>query len=72
MLIIEPILIKSFSRFLGSFEPIFDSNFGGNIHVGQMGVDGLPSSGSAMAYFAFENAFPFGGLVVTISLILFG
>lgn len=39
---------------------------------GTIGSDGLPLSGSAMAYFAFENVFPFGGLVVTISLILFG
>jgi hypothetical protein len=29
--VLEPIPIKSFSRFLGSFEPIFDSNFGVNI-----------------------------------------
>ena len=27
----EPISVKSFSRFSGSFEPIFDSNSGGNI-----------------------------------------
>lgn len=39
---------------------------------GSIGSDGLPLSGSAMAYLAFENVFPYGGLVVTISLILFG
>jgi AGCS family alanine or glycine:cation symporter len=39
---------------------------------GTIGSDGLPLSGSAMAYLAFENVFPYGGLVVTISLILFG
>lgn len=40
--------------------------------LGQVGSDGLVLSGSAMAYLAFEQAFPYGGLVVTISLILFG
>jgi AGCS family alanine or glycine:cation symporter len=39
---------------------------------GAIGSDGLTLSGSAMAYLAFENVFPYGGLVVTISLILFG
>lgn len=39
---------------------------------GQLGSDGQPLSGSALAYLAFENAFPLGGIVVTISLILFG
>ena len=27
----EPIPIKSFSRFFGAFEPIFDAKLGGNI-----------------------------------------
>jgi len=39
---------------------------------GQVGADGLPLSGSSMALLAFENVFPYGGLIVTISLILFG
>ncbi len=36
------------------------------------GLFGQPLSGSALALLAFENAFPYGGFVVTISLILFG
>ncbi|MES2273023.1 MAG: sodium:alanine symporter family protein [Chlamydiota bacterium] len=40
--------------------------------LGQMGSDGKPLTGSSMALLAFENVFPYGGFVVTISLILFG
>lgn len=40
--------------------------------IGTFGADGLPLSGSSMALLAFENVFPYGGMVVTISLILFG
>jgi AGCS family alanine or glycine:cation symporter len=39
---------------------------------GTLGADGLPLTGSAMALLAFENVFPYGGFVVTISVILFG
>jgi AGCS family alanine or glycine:cation symporter len=39
---------------------------------GTLGPDGTPLSGSSMALLAFEKVFPYGGLVVTISLILFG
>ncbi len=39
---------------------------------GSTGVDGQPLSGSTIALLAFESAFPYGGLIVTISLILFG
>lgn len=39
---------------------------------GSLGADGQPLNGSSMALLAFENGFPLGGLVVTISLILFG
>jgi AGCS family alanine or glycine:cation symporter len=40
--------------------------------LGSVDANGVSISGSAMAYLAFENALPFGGLIVTISLILFG
>lgn len=40
--------------------------------IGQIGADGKPLTGSSMALLAFQNVFPYGGLVVTISLILFG
>ncbi len=39
---------------------------------GTLSPDGLPLSGSSMALLAFEQVFPYGGFVVTISLILFG
>ncbi len=39
---------------------------------GTLGSDGLPLTGSSLAYRAFENGLPYGGLIVTISLILFG
>jgi AGCS family alanine or glycine:cation symporter len=39
---------------------------------GTLGADGQPLSGSSMALLAFDRVFPYGGLVVTISLILFG
>lgn len=39
---------------------------------GTFGADGLPLSGSSLAYWAFESVLPYGGLIVTISLILFG
>jgi len=39
---------------------------------GTVGADGLPLTGSSMALLAFESVVPYGGLVVTISLILFG
>jgi AGCS family alanine or glycine:cation symporter len=39
---------------------------------GSLGADGQPLNGSSMALLAFENGFPLGGLVVTISIILFG
>ena len=40
--------------------------------LGQAGPDGIPLNGSMLALAAFQNGIPFGGFVVTISLILFG
>lgn len=39
---------------------------------GSLSPDGHSLSGSSMALLAFEQVFPYGGFVVTISLILFG
>ncbi len=39
---------------------------------GSIDIAGQPLNGSSMALRAFEHAFPYGGIVVTISLILFG
>jgi hypothetical protein len=41
--IIEPIPIKSFSRFFGSFEPIFDSRLGGQYRHQYMAPQALKS-----------------------------
>lgn len=40
--------------------------------LGAIGSDGNPLTGSSLALLAFEKVFPYGGVVVTISLILFG
>jgi len=40
--------------------------------LGQTGPDGVLLNGSLLAMAAFQNGIPFGGFVVTISLILFG
>ncbi len=40
--------------------------------IGQFDAQGNSLSGSTMALLAFDQVFPYGGLVVTISLILFG
>jgi AGCS family alanine or glycine:cation symporter len=40
--------------------------------LGQTTADGQSLTGSSLALLAFESAFPYGGLVVTVSIILFG
>lgn len=40
--------------------------------LGQTDASGAPLSGAAMALLAFDQVFPYGGLVVMISIILFG
>ncbi|OGN65259.1 MAG: transporter [Chlamydiae bacterium RIFCSPHIGHO2_12_FULL_49_9] len=40
--------------------------------LGQTTADGQILTGSSLALLAFESALPYGGLVVTISIILFG
>jgi len=40
--------------------------------LGQMGSDGVLLNGSRLALAAFQTGIPFGGFVVTVSLILFG
>ncbi|HSX26498.1 MAG TPA: sodium:alanine symporter family protein [Chlamydiales bacterium] len=40
--------------------------------LGKVGTDGRVLSGSSMALQAFENVFPYGSLVVMISVVLFG
>lgn len=40
--------------------------------IGEFDAEGKALSGSTLALLAFDQVFPYGGLVVTISLILFG
>ena len=40
--------------------------------LGQTDASGAPLSGAAMSLLAFDQVFPYGGLVVMISIILFG
>jgi AGCS family alanine or glycine:cation symporter len=39
---------------------------------GSLDAEGIPLSGSSLAYLSFESILPHGGLIVTLSLILFG